>query len=294
VTSGTLLLGVDGGGTHCRGRLSTATGQMLAEALGGPANIRLGLEKSVAVVLQIARECLARAGLKSSEISKINACLALAGASELSELESTALLKVPFRRVILTSDARAACLGAHPGRAGAVIVVGTGSVAWAELEGRSLRIGGWGLPLSDEGSGAWIGCEALRRTLWAQDGWIPWTPLLRMIFDQFQNTPHKIVRFASEAAPRDFGALAPQIVGFSESGDQTAVAIMQTAAAHIDRLSQRLLDLEVHRQALVGGLAARLRPWLSTSTRSRLVEPTGDAVDGALQIARSNADAVAA
>ena len=70
----------------------------------------------------------------------------------------------------ITTDAHAACVGAHRGRDGGVIIVGTGSIGWAKLNGRHYRVGGWGLPVSDEGSGAWLGREALRRVLWAHDG----------------------------------------------------------------------------------------------------------------------------
>jgi glucosamine kinase len=36
----------------------------------------------------------------------------------------------------------------------------------------------------------------------------------------------------------------------------------------------------------MGGLAAPLRPWLSPATQSHLVEPAGDALTGALSLAR--------
>jgi N-acetylglucosamine kinase-like BadF-type ATPase len=41
------------------------------------------------------------------------------------------------------------------------------------------------------------------------------------------------------------------------------------------------------RLALVGGLASSLRSWLATATALQLVEPLGDALDGAQQLARS-------
>ena len=68
------------------------------------------------------------------------------------------------------------------------------NLGWAELRGRSYRVGGWGLPVSDEGSGAWLGCEALRRVLWAQDGRIPWTGLLTALVTKFtQKYPRAVV-----------------------------------------------------------------------------------------------------
>jgi glucosamine kinase len=288
----TLLLGVDGGGTQCRARLCAPDGRLLGEAVNGPANIRLGLDQSLNSVVQAAQECLAQAGLSSHDLTRITACLALAGASEPAHLAAAQSRKFPFGHTIITTDARAACVGAHGGQPGGVIIAGTGTIGWAEPGGR--RVGGWGLPVSDEGSGAWIGREALRRVLWAHDGRISWTGLLNAVFDRFKRDPHAIVRFSSEALPRDFGALAPIVVEHANRNDPVGVELMRAASAHIDRLSERLIALGVQKLALMGGLAPIMVDWISPATRERLVRPEGDALDGAIRLARSAAGAMAA
>jgi len=294
VNANALLIGVDGGGTRCRVRLATASGARLGEATGGPANIRFGLEQSFAAVLEATNQCLAQAGLGPGDCSRIVACLALAGASEPTDLSAAQAQAHPFGRAMVTTDAHAACVGAHGGRDGGVIVIGTGSVGWAELKGRHYRIGGWGLPVSDEGSGAWLGCEALRRALWAHDGRIAWTGLVTALFQQFQSDPHAIVRFAARARPRDFAALAPLVVEHAARNDVVGVELMRLAGAHIDALRGRLVTLGVDRLALVGGLAPHIEPWLASATRRRLVPAAGDALEGALQLARAAAESLAA
>jgi glucosamine kinase len=165
-----LLLGVDGGGTGCRARLTDTAGTLLGSGAAGPANIRLGLETAFSAVRDAARQCLAEAG-RSSDDAPIIACLALAGASEPAEAAAAqSYPNHPFQRMLITTDAHAACVGAHGGRDGGVVIVGTGSIGWAILGGRHYRVGGWGFPVSDEGSGAWLGCAALRRALAALDG----------------------------------------------------------------------------------------------------------------------------
>jgi glucosamine kinase len=288
----TLLLGVDGGGTRCRARLCSLDGTELGEAVNGPANIRLGLDQSLNSVVQAVRQCLAQAGLASHDLARITACLALAGASEPATLAAAQTRKFPFGQTTITTDARAACIGAHGGKPGGVIVAGTGTIGWAEPGSR--RVGGWGLPVSDEGSGAWIGCEALRRVLWARDGRISWTNLLNALFERFGRDPHAIVRFSSEALPRDFGALAPIVVEHASQNDPAGVELMQLAGGHIDRLSERLIALGAQKLALVGGLAPTMVAWISDTTRGHLVRPEGDALDGAVRLARSAADAIAA
>ena len=62
-----------------------------------------------------------------------------------------------------------ACLGAHGGRDGGIVIAGTGSVGLAMVNGREFRIGGYGFPISDEGSGAEIGLHAIRLALRAHD-----------------------------------------------------------------------------------------------------------------------------
>jgi glucosamine kinase len=290
----TLLLGVDGGATRCRARLCAPDGAKLGEAIAGPANIRFGIDDSLAAVLQATRECLQQAGLSSRDLPRITACLALAGASEPDDIAATQVRAHPFGRTVLTTDARAACVGAHGGRPGGIIVVGTGTIGWAELGERHYRVGGYGFPISDEGSGAWIGCEALRRVLWAHDGRIAWTPLLSTLFERFERDPHAIVRFSAEALPRDLGTLAPFVVEHAKSGDSVGIELMRAAAGHIDLLAERLHALGAQRLALVGGLAAAMTGWVSPTTRACLVAPIGDALDGALWLARAAADAIAA
>jgi glucosamine kinase len=286
-----LLLGIDGGGTRGRGRLCDFSGTILGEAKAGPANIRSGLKQSFESVRQAATQCAAQAGLGPGDLARVVACLALAGASEPSYRADAESYKTAFRKSIVIADAQAACLGAHAGHDGGVIVIGTGTIGWAELRGRRYRVGGWGLPVSDEGSGAWLGCEALRRVLWAHDVRIPWTDFLTSLFARFQSDPHAIVRWMSKATPSDFGSLAPIVVEHARSKDPMAMELMQRAATHVDALAVRLVSLGVERITLVGGLAAQIEPCVSPAIRCRLVPPVGDAIDGALQLARTIAPA---
>jgi glucosamine kinase len=281
-----LLLGVDGGGTHCRARLVNAAGAKLGEATAGPANIRLGLERSFSAILQATTECLVQANLSSKDSSRITACLALAGASEPSHLAAAQDYPHPFRRAMVTTDAQAACIGAHAGRDGGIIIIGTGSIGWAERKGRHYRVGGWGWPVSDEGSGAWLGHEALRRVLWAYDGRIEWSPLLHALFARFEHDQHAILDWTINASPRDLGSLAPSVVQHAAQNDRVGRELMRMAGSHIDALAERLIALGTERLSLVGGLAEHVAPWLSPHSKSHVFPAQGGALDGALYLAR--------
>lgn len=54
---------------------------------------------------------------------------------------------------------------------GICVVAGTGTIALSfETDGKVCRAGGWGAPISDEGSGYWIGAEMIRSFLEWVDG----------------------------------------------------------------------------------------------------------------------------
>ena len=288
-----LLLGVDGGGTHCRARLTTYAGRQLAEATTGPANLRLGLQESFSAILEASTRCLRSAGLPRAALAQTIACLALAGASEPSHLAAARSYPHPFRRAVFTTDAHAACLGAHGERDGGIIIAGTGTVGWAVIGGRTHRVAGWGLPISDEGSGAWLGQEGIRRLLWALDGRLGWTDLLRDLGARFGNDPHAVAAWGQTARPGDFGSLAPAIFEHAACADPIAQELVGRAAGHIDAIAARLIAAGATRLALVGGCAPLLFPLLAERTRSHLVEPAGDALSGALRLAHSAAEPLA-
>jgi glucosamine kinase len=61
---------------------------------------------------------------------------------------------------------------------------------------------------------------------------------------------------------------------------------VREAAEHVDELVRRLSDSGASRIALLGGLASSMQPWLAPDVQRRLVPVEGDAVDGALHLAR--------
>ncbi|MGZ3312118.1 MAG: hypothetical protein ACXU8R_26735 [Xanthobacteraceae bacterium] len=114
------------------------------------------------------------------------------------------------------------------------------------------------------------------------------------MFEQHRADPHAIVSWTSAAAPRDFGALAPLIVEHASGGDLAAVELMRLAAGHVDGLAERLISIGAERLSLSGGLSMHIERWLAPATRLHLVPRSGDAVEGALQLARAAAASMAA
>ena len=167
--------------------------------------------------------------------------------------------------------------------------MGTGSVGFARVGDDIFTIGGYGFPASDEGSGAELGLRAIRRALWARDGRIPQTPMTEELLDCFHGSTGEIVDWTSRARPTDYASFAPMVLKHAMQGEPNAELIVQDAAKRIEAIVRTLLDRGAPYCCLMGGLAERMREWLAPSIRTRLRAPLGDALDGAILLARMRA-----
>jgi glucosamine kinase len=284
--SGPLLLGVDGGGTGCRARIETHSGEVLGQGLSGPATTRLGVDKAWASVMTAVEAALAEAGIADHARGSIRAGIGLAGIGRKGALEALEALPHPFASVILISDGLAACLGAHAGQDGAIVIAGTGSVGIGRVAGRELRVGGYGFPISDEGSGADLGLQVVRLALRAHDGRHERTALLAEVMRRFRDDPAEAVAWMDRASATDYATFAPLVMRHANQGDATGRRIVQNAAEQVDGLVRALFEQGAPRVALLGGLSSAIEPWLSPDIRHRLKPAEGDAVSGAIILAR--------
>lgn len=286
MTSPPLFVGVDGGGTGCRARIEDVNGRILGTGIAGPAALRFGLDNTLAEVEKACRAALQEAGLASSSMSSLHAAVGLAGVGRKGAVEELKLRPHPFRSIVFAHDATIACIGAHRGRDGGIIIVGTGSVGFAICEGREIRIGGYGFPISDEGSGADLGLHAIRLALRAFDERTVGTSLTRDVMMRFDNDPFEAVAWMDRATATDYATYAPLVMRHADDGDAIARRIVREAAEQIDELARRLAECGASRISLLGGLASTMQPWLAPDVQRRLVPVEGDAVDGALHLAR--------
>jgi glucosamine kinase len=281
-----LYIGVDGGGTKSRARLSDAQGRVLGEGTGGPANVRLGPEPVWDSILTACREAIAGAGLGETDFGRARVGLGLAGAAQRIAVGRLLAHPHPFEAFTIETDAHIAWLGAFGGRDGAIVIVGTGSCGYGVVGGRSTYVGGWGYEISDEGSGSTLGREVLRRAVWAYDGRIRSTALSDAVLAEFGGSPEAIVDYVGRARARDYARFAPLVMEHAMQRDPLGVELITAAAAGIAQIATRLLDLGAPALSLVGGLAEPLRPWLPPPLQRVIVPPAADPLDGALMLAR--------
>ncbi|MCW5736045.1 MAG: N-acetylglucosamine kinase [Enhydrobacter sp.] len=284
-----LVIGVDGGGTGCRARVEDGEGRVLGTGVGGPAAVRFGSERSMDAVLQACNAALAAARLPPDSLGAMDAAIGLAGLSRKGAAEKLTALAHPFRSVRFVDDAVIACIGAHGGADGGIVIIGTGSAGVARVEGRVVRVGGYGFPISDEASGADLGLQALRLALRAHDGRSPATDFTREMMSRFGDDPFEAVAWMDRATATDYATFAPLVVRHANAGDPVAGKILRQAAGEIGALVMRLVEAGAPRIALLGGLSPHVQPWLAVDVQRILFPARGDALDGALQLARGMA-----
>ena len=284
-----LFIGVDGGGTGCRARIEDAEGRLLGTGIAGPAAVRLGIDRSVAALESACRAAAAEAGLRTEALAGRDAGVGLAGICRKGVLEELMARPHPFRSVVYVNDATIACIGAHGGRDGGIVIVGTGSIGFAVVKGREVRIGGYGFPISDEGSGADLGLHAIRLALRASDGRALATSFTREVMVRFDNDPFEAVAWMDRATATEYATLAPLVMRHADAGDPVGRRIVREAAEQIDELVRRLIECGAPRVALIGGLASSIEPWLAPDVQRGLSPVEGDAIAGALYLARRRA-----
>lgn len=109
------------------------------------------------------------------------------------------------------------------------------------------------------------------------------------LWGRFDNDPFEAVAWMDRATATDYARLAPLVMRHADAGDPVSRRIIRDAAEQIDELIRQLVGSGAPRIALLGGLASPMEPWLAPDAQRRLSPIEGDAVAGALYLARKAA-----
>lgn len=269
-----LYIGIDGGGSKCRASVFDANCGLLGTGVSGPANPLHGYAQTIDSVVRSASLAVADAGLSAESLGELVAGVGLAGLNMPRLFNEMAAWSHPFKQMFLTTDQHSACLGAHRGGDGAVIIAGTGSVGYAWTGGQSVIVGGHGFPHGDKGSGAWLGMEAVKYLLMAMEG-LAQDSMLKQALQQALGTddPYDVIEMMAGKPSSQYAKLAVPVVECAEANDPIAVAIMRDGAAYISDLADKLMENKPPRLAMIGGLAPRLKPWLKPHVAEQVSDP---------------------
>ncbi|MFA8387843.1 MAG: BadF/BadG/BcrA/BcrD ATPase family protein [Pelagibaca sp.] len=279
-----LVIGIDGGGTGCRIAISAAGGSVIGTATAGAANYTSDRESTVTHILAALSDAANSAGLPLDSLLDTPAHLGLAGIVTPEDAKSLAA-RLPLTHCRVTDDQVTSTIGALGARDGALVAVGTGSFV-AIKRGDTIRtLGGWGLHLGDQASGAWLGRTALQRCALVADGLAPTSPLVAELLARFDNDAGQMIAFARIAPPAEYAQFAPLIFEAAQSDDPNACSLIIEGAAYLN-LCLGTADLEGDDVLCMGGgLGPRYAPWLDVRYQSRIAEPEGTALDGAVRLA---------
>ena len=288
-----IFIGVDGSATKSRVRIEDETGKLLGQAVGGPANIRISVEGSWQSIYQALEDVLKPQRISLHDKNyHFHVGMGLAG-WEVAEARRNYLNHShPFTSIQLMSDAHTACLGAHNGEDGAIIVVGTSVVGYQIEVENTTKVGGWGFPHDDEGGGAWLGLEAVRLTFQWLDHRIEKCPLVEDVFAYFNHDLEHFAAWVNRAGSDDFARLAPIVINHGQQEEPAAVRILKKSAHAINRIATGLEKTQKNRDKLLpcclfGGIAPFIEPWLDEELRARLVSRKADANKGAILMIRN-------
>ena len=116
------------------------------------------------------RQACAAAGITPAQVSRT--CVGGSGAArpELAAIVRHVLAEILSTPIDVVGDMQIALEAAFDTGPGVIVIAGTGSIAYGrDLQGTTVRAGGWGFAIGDEGSAHWIGRAAVSAVLRASD-----------------------------------------------------------------------------------------------------------------------------
>jgi len=273
------VLGIDAGGTKTVCLLADENGMIQSEGRGPGANLHtageLALEKVLHEVMETA--------VADRPITPAAICLGMAGVDRDDEARTVRAIMRRLgqrSRTLVVNDALIALVAGSGDAPGIVIIAGTGSIVYGcNAAYEAARAGGWGHMIGDEGSGYWIGREALAAVMRAGDGRGPATELSACVLahfgvDDMSRLPRIVYdRDAPRAAVAELGPLVQRA---ADAGDLVAGRILERAADELVLAAGSVAArLEMRGDAFaffLSGGAFRVVPRLVTDLERRLVE----------------------
>jgi glucosamine kinase len=244
-----MQLGIDAGATRTKWSVATG-GQVLAR---GDAPALTGHVFTEAQIRH-ARSCLAElrdrvhAAVPTEAMQRV-----VAGVTGLDQGEAAALTMVgliaetfgvPPAAVTVQNDLWLTYRAYHQPGEGVLLYAGTGSIAFhLDKVGGSLRAGGYGFLLGDEGGALWMAREALRRLLRERDeGKALQSDLAREMEKRLGDLNWATIRAFTYGQERGHIAqLAPAVTTAAAQGDPVAIRIQQEGAVELARLARCVL-----------------------------------------------------
>lgn len=263
------VIGLDIGGTKTHG-VRFEDGEAAADHSAGSSNVQNVSRETAAANLA---DLFARIG--GGPVARV-----YAGSGGIDTAEDAAALAaliqphVPGARVTVVHDSRL-LLAAGGTDTGVAVIAGTGSAAWGRNhDGGEARAGGWGYLLGDEGSGYWLGREAVRHSLRRMNQGRQPDPLTVSLLEACGlDHPNRLIALfhSPEAGRRFWAQQARLVVEAASAGDPESRALLDRAGADLAALALEVLgQLGINGPVILGGGLGMHVSALQDSFRSNL------------------------
>jgi glucosamine kinase len=231
------FIGIDAGGTKTRCVLADDAKVLGRAECGSIKLMRVGEAEATARLRRLLEETASASGVSLQEVT--GSCVGIGGVSipAVRQWCETQMKAMVSGEVEVCGDEDIALDAAFRGGPGILVVSGTGSIfIGRSADGTMYPVGGWGPVLADEGSGWWIGVEAVRAGFWAKDRGIK-TNLLTEVQNAWGlSSLGELVEKGNDRPGPDFAALVPLIARCAEDGDEMAQAVLERAGADLAEL----------------------------------------------------------
>jgi glucosamine kinase len=279
-------IGVDGGGSGTRVVIARPDGAVVGRGRAGPSALGQGIGQAWEQIQRAIRAAFAAATLPVASSAHCVLGMGLSGVHNKVWRETFLGANPGYAGIELASDATTMLFGAHGGRPGVMVAAGTGSVGEVlHADGARTSVGGWGFPVGDEGSGAWMGMQAARLAQAAMDGRTTASPLTKAVWDHCGNQRDSMQTWCANAKQFEYASLAP-LVFTCHGRDALADAILTEACEELETMALALDPTQQLPVAFCGSIGELLRSRVSAGIQKRMVTPEGGALEGALALVK--------
>lgn len=253
-----LFLGIDGGGTKTEFLLADGDGTILNRLILGSSNPNdIGMDATKKLLQSgIYKVC------GDHPLNSISLFAGLAGGGTAGNAERLQefLSHFGFAQSACGSDARNAIAAGLGGENGIAVIMGTGSIVYAQQDGKQYRFGGYGYLLGDAGSGFALGRDVISAALRHEDGSGPQTRLYDLVKMQCngQTVLEKLGEFY-EGGKALIASYAPLLFQASAKDDPVADTILHQHLQEIANLiagASKQIKSDPVSVVLCGGLAS--------------------------------------
>jgi glucosamine kinase len=258
-----IYMGIDAGGTKTDCAIGNGL-SVLGEASGETCKVaQVGEEKARQALHGIIQRTCKIAKTPPKKIERL--CIGISGASVPGNAAwvQNVIHEVVGCEVRVIGDHVVAHHAAFGGRAGVLVIAGTGSIAFGVNEqGHESRAGGWGPIASDQGSAFWIGREAVATALREYDSGYS-LGMFKLVLHAWNldvtRSHEDVVRIANSGVLSRFSHLAKNVAERARLGDKVSKNIMHGAGEQLASLASTVIvdlwpDEQLLRVAGSGGV----------------------------------------